>query len=196
VTSGTSGLGVQRDAVHQDLALDHVLAPALGAGEDHGRAGRLANPQLKPNPGAVQQRDVVATNMAQDGFWKRIWGDYHSRQVVFEVKNYEELEPDDFRQLLSYMTGEYGEFGIIVSRAKIEIPTERERAWIRTMWAEHRRIVMIVPALVLARCVSKLRSARRYDYTEDTLNKRMDQLIRSYLSIPQAKRFRKRKRKK
>jgi hypothetical protein len=158
-------------------------------------AGRLANPQLKPNPGAVQQRDVVATNTAAQGFWKRIWGDYHSRQVVFEVKNYEELGPDDFRQLSSYLTGEYGNFGIIVSRAKGENPTESERAWIRTMWAEHRQIIMIVPAVIFARCVSKLRSPRRYDYTEDTLNKRMDQLVRSYLSIPQAKKFRRKKKK-
>jgi len=156
-------------------------------------AGKLTNPQLKPNTGAVQQRDVVATNMAKDGFWNRILADYRSRQVVFEVKNYEEIGPDDFRQLTSYLTGEYGEFGVIVSRSRSESPTETEKTWIRTMWTDQRRIVMILPAVVLARCVSKLRDARRFDYTEDTLNKRMDLLVRSYLSIPQARRFRKKK---
>src|SRR5437667_9195515 len=153
----------------------------------------MTNPQLKPNTCAVQQRDVVATNMAKDGFWNRILADYRSRQVVFEVKNYEEIGPDDFRQLTSYLTGEYGEFGVIVSRSRSESPTETEKTWIRTMWTDQRRIVMILPAVVLARCVSKLRDARRFDYTEDTLNKRMDLLVRSYLSIPQARRFRKKK---
>src|SRR5262249_45448344 len=104
-------------------------------------AGKLANPQLKPNPGAVQQRDVVATNMAKDGFWNRILVDYHSRQIVFEVKNYEEVGPDDFRQLSSYLTGEYGEFGMIVSRPKSESPTETEKNWIRTIWSDHRKII-------------------------------------------------------
>jgi len=156
-------------------------------------AGKISNFQLKPNSGATQQRDVVGTNLAADGFWRRIRDDYRTRQVIFEIKNYEELTPDDFRQLVSYLSGEYGEFGIIVSRGRTENPSEPEKAWIRTMWSEQRKIVMIVPAESLARCVSKLRSPRKYDYTEDFLNKRMDHLVRSYLNIPMGKKFRKKK---
>lgn len=158
-------------------------------------AGKLANFQLKPNPGATQQRDVVGTNMGVDGFWRRIREDYRTRQVIFEVKNYEELDPDDFRQVLSYMTGEYGEFAIIVSRRRSENTTENEKAWMRTMWSDHRKTIMILPAQVLARCVSELRGTRKYDYTEDQLNKPMDHLVRSDLNIPAARRFRRRKRK-
>lgn len=145
--------------------------------------GTLSNFQLKPNAGGIQQRDVVATNMATRGFWKRILDDYKSRQVIFEVKNYEEVEPDDFRQALSYSTGEYGRFLIIVTRAGSESITEREQGWIKTLYFEHDRLVLIVPAMTLARCVSKLRSERKYDYTEDTMGKRADLFVRSYLKL-------------
>jgi hypothetical protein len=157
-------------------------------------AGKLSNFQLKPNPGATQQRDIVATNLAAEGFWRRIRDDYRTRQLIFEIKNFEELTPDDFRQVLSYMSGEYGAFAVIVSRGRSENPTESEKAWIRTMWFEHKKITMILPAEILARCVSKLRSPRKYDYTEDLLNKRMDHVVRSYLNIAIGKKFRKKKR--
>ena len=50
-------------------------------------AGSLSNFAQKPNAGAIQQRDIVATNIASSGVWKRIIEDYGARQVVFEVKN-------------------------------------------------------------------------------------------------------------
>jgi len=82
-------------------------------------AGSLSNIELKPNPSsALSQRDVVATNEATGGFWKRVYDDYGCRQVVFECKNYEELTPDDFRQVLDYTNGEYGRFALIIRRGK------------------------------------------------------------------------------
>ncbi len=157
-------------------------------------AGKLTNVQLKPNASGIQQRDVVATNLAKDGFWRRMLEDYQSRQAVFEVKNYEELTPDDFRQILSYLSGPYGKFAVVVTRAPTEVPTERERDWLSVMWHEHQRVILILPAVVVARCVSKLRNPdRKYDYTEETLNKRMDTLVRSYLNLRQGPRFRKKR---
>jgi len=158
-------------------------------------SGRLSNPQLKPNPAGIQQRDVVATNLAKEGFWRRILEDYDSRQILFEVKNYEELEPEDFRQILSYLTGHYGRFAVVATRSQSEVPTNAEQGWLRVMWHEHRRFILILPATVLARCVGKLRNPeRKYDYAEDTLNKRVDMFARSYLELPQFRRFRKRRR--
>lgn len=159
-------------------------------------AGALKNPQLNPNAGGIQQRDVVATNMATEGFWKRILEDYKSRQVIFEVKNYEEIQPDDFRQALSYSSGEYGQFVVIVSRASSELVTEVEKGWIRSLYFEHHRFILILPAVVLARCVSKLRSAKKYNYTENQLMKRMDNFVRSYLQLAhEVPRFRKKRKK-
>jgi hypothetical protein len=42
---------------------------------------------LKANGNASARRDIVATNEAIKGFWKRIRDDYGTRMVVFEVKN-------------------------------------------------------------------------------------------------------------
>jgi hypothetical protein len=53
---------------------------------------------LHPNKAGVQRRDVVATNVGESPFWRRIYQDYGTRQVIFEVKNYEALTADDFRQ--------------------------------------------------------------------------------------------------
>jgi hypothetical protein len=54
-------------------------------------AGVLNNIQPKPNAGAVQQRDIVATNTGKGTFWRRVLEDFRSRQIIFEIKNYEQL---------------------------------------------------------------------------------------------------------
>jgi hypothetical protein len=158
--------------------------------------GTLSNPELKPNPGATQQRDVVATNLAERGFWKRIYDSYGARQVLFECKNYEELTTDDFRQVLSYMTGEYGKFAIVVLRSDKEIFSPREEDWIRELYYKHGGlIVMPLPAEQLSRAIRKLRNPnRKVSYAEDLLGKRMDHIVRRVLNIPQTPRYRGKKR--
>lgn len=135
----------------------------------------------------------MATNMAERGFWRRILEDYKSRQVVFEVKNYVELNEDDFRQALSYSSKDYGNFVIIVTRAEGEAVSPKERGWIREMHSQHEKFIMILPAILLRRCLSKLRAAKQHDYTEDVLGKRMDTFVRSYLSLSHSAPYRKRK---
>jgi hypothetical protein len=146
-------------------------------------SGKLSNPELKPNSGAIQQRDIVATNMADSGFWKRIRDDYNSRQIIFEVKNYEAPKFEDYRQVLSYTTNEYGKFAIIVNRSNTELVNETEKGWIRELYHTHHRLILPVPISIIVRCLSKLRTAKRFDYTEDILGKRMDTFVRSYLSL-------------
>ncbi|HYQ88477.1 MAG TPA: ATP-binding protein, partial [Candidatus Binatia bacterium] len=145
-------------------------------------AGKLTNPQLKPNGDAIQRRDVVATVMAEAGFWKRVRDDYETRQVLFEVKNYVELKPDDFRQVLSYSGNDYGRLGIIVNRSETEGLGERERGWVREMWNLHKRVILVITAATLARCIRKMRNSQRYDYVENTLTKLLDTYVRSYFS--------------
>ncbi len=159
-------------------------------------AGDLKNVELKPNPAvALEQRDVVATNMAATGFWRRIRDDYGTRQVIFEVKNYAGVRPDDFRQVLSYSGGEYGKFVAVVSRTQSEALDESERDWVKQTWDRHQVLVFVVPGSLLARCLSKLRTAKRPEYTEDQFGKRMDTFIRSYLELREVRRFGRRNRK-
>jgi len=154
-------------------------------------SGKLKNPELKPNPQAVMQRDIVATNMAPSGFWRRIYEDYETRQVIFEVKNYEFIRLDDYRQLLSYTGGSYGRFAIIVSRTSSEGIAEAEREWIREIWFNQNRLIFAIPCIILSRSLSKLRTVTRFDYVEDALTKRLDTYIRSYLNIKHSPRKRK-----
>lgn len=154
-------------------------------------SGKLKNPDLKPNPGAVMQRDIVATNMAPSGFWRRIYEDYETRQVIFEVKNYESVKLEDYRQLLSYTGGPYGGFAVIVSRTSSEGIAETEREWIREMWFNQKRLIFTIPSSILSRSLSKLRTVTRYDYVEDALTKRLDIYVRSYLNIKYSSKKRK-----
>jgi len=146
-------------------------------------SGTLQNPELKPNPSAVQQRDVVATNMAQTGFWRRVRDDYQSRQVVFEVKNYVDLKIEDYRQAVTYASKDYGNFVAIISRTQHEGLGDRERAWVQEMHHQKQTLVFLIPASVLVRCIRKLRNPERTDYTEKQLNKRLDTYVRRYLAI-------------
>lgn len=146
-------------------------------------AGQLTNPELKPNKDAIQRRDIVATNMAKKGFWRRVREDYGSRQIVFEAKNYSSLKLDDFRQALSYSSETYGKFITIVYRDRNEGVSDKVRGWIKEMWDSHQVIIFVLPAIVLSRSVGKLRSRSRFDYVDKQLNKRLDTFTRSYLSL-------------
>lgn len=159
-------------------------------------AGALSNIELKPNPStALNQRDIVATNNKKSTFWQRIHDDYQSRQIIIECKNYEELTPNDFRQVLDYSSGEYGQFTIIVRRGSSEVLTENEKDRIRALFYEHERLVMVIPAYILALCIKKLRTPKKYDYADFTMSKQMDGIVRSVLSMTHAPSY-KQKRKK
>lgn len=145
--------------------------------------GQLSNIQVKPNADAVQRRDVVATNSASSGFWKRIHDDYRSRQVVFEMKNFEDMGPDEFRQASTYLTGEYGTFGILVTRSRGEGLSPVERGWVKEIYDTQSKLIMLIPATMLARALGKIRSPKKKTYADEMLSKRMDTFIRSYLSL-------------
>lgn len=146
-------------------------------------SGRLSNVELNPNKDAIQRRDVIATNIAEKGFWKRVREDYNSRQIIFEVKNFSSIKLDNVRQALSYTKGSYGSFIIVVTRNKADGLSMTERGWVKEMWDQFKVIIFLLPAPILARCISKLRTTARFDYAEKQLNKRLDTYERSYLSL-------------
>lgn len=159
-------------------------------------SGSLANSELKPNPAnALNQRDVVATNTTKSTFWRRVYEDYQSRQVLFECKNYEELTPDDFRQVLDYSTGEYGRFAIVVRRGRNDTLTENEKNRIKALFFEHKRLIMIVPVTLFVLCIRKLRTPKKYDYAEFTMSKHLDYIVRSVLSLTHTPKYKLKRRK-
>jgi hypothetical protein len=131
--------------------------------------------------------------MASRGFWSRVLQDYDCRQVIFEVKNYADLTADDFRQVLSYTTPEYGRFAVLVTRTDREALTELEKGWVKELWTGHQRLVLVLPAPLLARCLRKMRVPKKKDYAEDVIGKRLDTFVRAYLSLRAGRSYRKRK---
>jgi energy-coupling factor transporter ATP-binding protein EcfA2 len=153
-------------------------------------SGQLLDAELKPNPGtALSQRDVVATNATVSSFWKRVHADYATRQVIFECKNYEEVTPDDFRQVADYLHGEYGKFAFIVRRGQSDDLTLSEEARIRALFFEHKKLIVVLPTNMLVVCIRKKRTHKRYDYTEFVLASHLNRIVRQVLSLSHVPKF-------
>jgi hypothetical protein len=145
-------------------------------------AGNLRNIELHPNKSAVQRRDIVAMNLAESGVWKRVHQDYGCRQVIFEVKNYDDLGPAEFRQQLSYLTGDYGRLSFVVSRdASVDLVKGPELEWVREMYQKHHILVVKLTGPFLCSILSKLRSPQKHDAGDHLLNKLLDTYSRRYV---------------
>lgn len=158
-------------------------------------AGQLANIELHPNSQAVQRRDIVGTVVAESGIWKRILDDYKTRQVVFEIKNRTDLEIADYRQVLSYLVGEYGSCGFIINRdTDIQLTkgsTELQSA--KEMYDKHSKLIVKLTGKFLSGLLSKARSPQKHDEANRRLGKVLDDYVRLYMggSAPARRRARK-----
>jgi Cdc6-like AAA superfamily ATPase len=146
-------------------------------------AGHLRNVELHPNRLATQRRDVVASNGAESGIFARIRKDYHCAQVVFEVKNYKNIGGDEYRQMLSYLTGPYGKLGFIITRDDdIHGFSNRELGWIRELYQHDLRVVVVrLTANWIQKLLSKTRSPERYEDALAQLDKLLDHYERVYI---------------
>ncbi len=61
-------------------------------------------------------RDWIAANSASDGFWEMIRQKYGATQIIFECKNYGDLDASDFHQVSYYMNDTIGRFAALVFR--------------------------------------------------------------------------------
>lgn len=145
-------------------------------------AGHLDNVELKANASAAQRRDIVATNQSQSGVWQRILSDYKSRQIVFEVKNFDSVGIDEFRQVHSYLEREYGTFGIILCRdVEFGLRKGAELDAFREFYMKGFMIIKF-PASQLVTILSKLRSPEKVDAGSKALDKILDHYIRMHAS--------------
>jgi hypothetical protein len=65
-------------------------------------------------------RDWIAANRASIGFWEMIRLRYGATQIIWECKNYAELQASDFHQCLYYMTQEIGRFAVLCFRGEVK----------------------------------------------------------------------------
>jgi hypothetical protein len=76
-------------------------------------------PQSRDVSGTVR-RDWIASNRAETGFWEMVRHRHGASQVIFECKNYEDLDADDFHQMKYYMNEHAGKFIILVFRGEVK----------------------------------------------------------------------------
>lgn len=158
-------------------------------------AKELTNVQLHPSQNAVQRRDVVATNQGIHGFWKRIRDDYETRQLIFEIKNFEEIGIEEYRQMNGYLTREYGRMGFIICRDKQSgLVKGRELEAFREFYHQG-KVIVKVTASTLTAILSKLRSPAKIDAGDLAFDRQLDTHIRLYAtgqtdSVPSRKRGR------
>lgn len=146
-------------------------------------AGALRNAELHPNKNATQRRDVVATNLGLTPIWKRVYDDYKSRQVIFEVKNFKQLEGDHYRQMLSYLSGEYGRLGFIITRDEDEnLRKGKELEWMREMYSSHGVLIVKLSGKYFVQMLSKIRSQQKHNAPDKSLNGLLDRYARMYIA--------------
>jgi hypothetical protein len=147
-------------------------------------AGSLCNIEIHPNKNGLQQRDIVATNLCTTPVWKRIFSDYSSRHVIFEIKNFEELGASEYRQMNSYLSGLYGTFGFIICRDTEEnLKTGKDLNWAREIYFEHKKIIMKISGKFLLKHLSKQRSLEKHNDVNKAINNLLDRYYRNYLII-------------
>lgn len=153
----------------------------------------LTNVALHPNRNAKQRRDVVATNSGTSTTWKRIQQDYRTRQVIFEVKNYETLGVEEFRQVHGYLGREYGKLGFIICRSSSIELTGSEASSFREFYkSESSSMIVKITANWLVNALSKLRSPQKHDFADVQLSKLLDEYVRVYANEQPSRKHRNR----
>lgn len=144
---------------------------------------QVSNVELHPNRNAPQRRDVVGTNLGSSSVWRRIVEDYKSRQVIFEIKNFEKLTIKEFRQVHGYLGREYGKLAFIVCRSKnIELDGTESAAFREFYKSESGHMIVKLTANWLYAALGKLRSPQKHDFADLQLSKLLDEYIRVYAS--------------
>lgn len=145
-------------------------------------AGRLDNIDLHPNKNSTNRRDIVGTNLGNSIFWNRVQQDYGTRQVIFEVKNYVHLTQDDYRQVLAYLSGQYGNLAFLISKDHTtDLERDKELAWFKGIYNDHKKMIIKLTGKHLSQLLSKNRNPQKHDAADQSLSKLLDTYERLYL---------------
>jgi hypothetical protein len=94
-----------------EAIVDDVLASALYPELE------FADSQVRTESGG-HIRDLLFYNDGKIPFTEMLRREYGARQVVFECKNVAALETGHVNQLYRYLDGDFGQFGVLVTRAE------------------------------------------------------------------------------
>lgn len=99
-------------------------------------------------------------------------------------KNFQELGPDEYRQLQSYLTGSYGKLGFIINRDESEnLTSGKDLDWTREMHGSHQCLIVKLPAKFISRFLQKLRSPEKHDVVDRQMWKLLTTYETNYLGL-------------
>lgn len=117
-------------------------------------------PQVRSASG-VEIRDLVFTNNSDLPFLSYLRTNYDNALVVFELKNTQDLEPDDVNQLANYLGDAMGRCGFLLTR---NAPSARTLAKARATFNKlsPRRAIIVLSDQDLERMASLKRTGTRH----------------------------------
>lgn len=117
----------------------------------------FADTQVRSDGGATI-RDLVFYNNRSVDFLSEILNDYGSRQIVMELKNVKAIEREHINQLNRYLTNEFGNFGILVTRNPLPRPMIKNTV---ELWSGQRRCIIALTDADLEQMVEVYESKQR-----------------------------------
>jgi hypothetical protein len=119
-------------------------------------------------------RDLIFYNNKSLDFLKDIYDDYGSKQIIFELKNVQEVTRDHIYQLNRYLNDYLGKFGIIITRNAPKRNIHRNTI---DLWSGQRRCILIFDDDDLKSMVQVFESKQRYPI--EYLKKKYIEFIRA-----------------
>ncbi len=119
-------------------------------------------------------RDLIFYNSRSMDFLHDLYKDFEARQLVFEVKNVREIERLHINQLNRYLAGQFGRFGVIVTRHPLPRSVFRNTV---DLWSGQRKCIIALTDEDLKLMVTVFESKQRIP---------IEVLKRSYLDFVRA----------
>lgn len=145
-----TGKGDKADKRYEELQvqlLSTLLYPHLD----------FADTQCRTDSGALI-RDLIFYNNQSVDFLKQLFVEYESRQIVVEMKNVREVLPEHINQLHRYLGGDFGRFGIILTRSNVSRRVERN---LIDLWSGKRVCIICLTDEDMALMVNVFESRQR-----------------------------------
>ena len=133
----------------------------------------FAQPQSRTDSG-VLIRDLIFYNNTSWPLLKEIFEKFNSRQLVFELKNVDELNTTHINQLNRYLNNEFGCFGVIFTRNQ---PPQNVFKNTIDLWSGQRKCIIILDDTDLESMCQVYENKQRKPI--DVINKKYREFIRA-----------------
>ncbi len=133
----------------------------------------FAQSQSRTDSG-VLIRDLIFYNNTSHPLLKEIYEKFQSKQLVFELKNVQELNTNHINQLNRYLNDEFGGFGIIFTR---KAPPKNVFQNTIDLWSGQRKCILILEDADLELMCQVYESKQRKPI--DVINKKYREFIRA-----------------